>query len=328
MLVAGPLTASGKLGMRIALATGTMSPERWREALARAFAAAGLDVDLRLWSGDPTGARYAIVWLPPAQLFAAEPELRAVFNLGAGVDALLARGVVPEELPIIRLVDAGMGPRIAEYVCFAIARITRGLDRFAPPPNGLRDWNAPRPRDHAPTVGVMGLGAMGASILDAAARFGYPVAGWSRGARRIAGVETFAGAAQLDAFLARAQILVNALPLTPETRNLLDRRAFARMPQGSHVINIGRGGTVVDEDLLAALDEGRLASATLDVFRVEPLPAGHPFWAHPRITVTPHLAAPTPYAPAAAQVAAAVRRLEEGARPGELPGFVDRSLGY
>jgi glyoxylate/hydroxypyruvate reductase len=314
--------------MKITLATGSMSPQRWRDALARAFAAADLDVDLQLWNGHPIGARYAIVWLPPEELFAAETELRAVFNLGAGVDALLARGTVPAQLPIVRLVDAGMAVKIAEYVCFAIARITRGLDRFAPPPQGLRDWNAARPRDEAPRVGVLGLGAMGKAILEAAARFGYPMAGWSRSPHRIAGVETFAGMAQLDAFLARTQILVDALPLTAQTQNLLDRRAFAQMPQGAHVINVGRGGTIVDEDLLAALDEGRLASATLDVFRVEPLPGEHPFWSHPKITVTPHLAAPTPYGPAAEQIAAGLKQLEQGVPARDLPGYVDRSAGY
>jgi glyoxylate/hydroxypyruvate reductase A len=195
-----------------------------------------------------------------------------------------------------------MAVKIAEYVCFAIARITRGLERFAPPPQGLRDWNATRPRDEAPRVGVLGLGAMGTTILEAAARFGYPVAGWSRSPHRIAGVETFAGAAQLDAFLARTHILVDALPLTAQTQNLLDRRAFAQMPQGAHVINVGRGGTIVDEDLLAALDEGRLASATLDVFRVEPLPAEH--------------------------IAAGLKQLEQGVPARDLPGYVDRSAGY
>jgi hypothetical protein len=132
--------------MRIVLATGTMDAAGWRDALARAFAEAGLDFELHVWDGRPIGAHYAIVWLPPAELFAAEPDLRVAFNLGAGVDALLARGVVPARLPIVRLVDAGMGAKIAEYVCFAIARITRGLERFGPPPHGLRDWNASRPR--------------------------------------------------------------------------------------------------------------------------------------------------------------------------------------
>lgn len=313
---------------KVTLATATMSPARWRDALARAFSAADLEVDLQPWNGHAIGARYAIVWLPPEELFAAETGLRAVFNLGAGVDALLFRGVVPPHLPIIRLVDAGMGPEIAEYVCFAIARITRGLDRFAPPPYGSRDWNVQSPRDEAPRVGVLGLGAMGASILEAARRFGYPVAGWARSSRHIAGVETFAGESQLPAFLARTRILVNALPLTAQTRDLLDRSAFEQMPQGAHVINIGRGGTIVDEDLLAVLDSGRLAGATLDVFRVEPLPADHPFWSHPKITVTPHIAAPTPYRPAAEQIAHGLKQLESGVQARDLPGYVDRSLGY
>jgi glyoxylate/hydroxypyruvate reductase A len=313
---------------RISLATGTMSATGWRDALATAFADAGLDFELQPFDGTTVGARYAIVWLPPAELFAAEPDLRAVFNLGAGVDALLARGVVPAQLPILRLVDAGMGPKIAEYVCFAIARITRGLERFAPPPNGLRDWNASRPRGDAPVVGVLGLGAIGRPILEAAARFGYPVIGWSRRPHLLSGVETYAGAAQLDAFLARAQVLVNALPLTPQTEDLLDRRAFAQMPRESHVINVGRGGVIVDADLIAALDAGQLASATLDVFRTEPLPAEHPFWSHPKITVTPHLSGPTPYGPAAEQIVAALAQLEHGVAARDLPGFVDRTAGY
>jgi glyoxylate/hydroxypyruvate reductase A len=305
-----------------------MSAPEWQTSLARAFTQAGFDFELQMWNGQPTGARYAIVWLPPAELFAAEPDLRAVFNLGAGVDALLGRGVVPKQLPIIRLVDAGMASKIAEYTCFAIARITRGLERFGPPPNGLRDWNASRPRGDSPVVGVLGLGAIGAPIVDAALRFGYEVVGWSRRPRALPGVETFAGTAQFGAFLARSNVLVNALPLTTQTENLLDRAAFARMPRGAHVINVGRGGTLVDADLIAALDAGELASATLDVFRVEPLPPEHPFWSHPRITVTPHLSGPTPYGPAAEQIVAALDQLEHGVAAVDLPGYVDRSAGY
>ena len=314
--------------VKIVLCTGSMSEPKWRDALMHAFAHRRLEIDLQPWREQSIGARYAIVWLPPASLFAAEPELRAVFNLGAGVDALLARGVVPASVPIVRLIDAGMGAKIAEYVCFAIARITRGLERFAPPPTGLRDWDAPRPRNEAPTVGVLGVGAMGQAAARAVAQFGYPVVGWARSARAVDGVEMFAGPDQLPAFLARTHILVNALPLTAQTENLLDRGAFAQMPRGSHVINVGRGGTIVDADLIAALDEGRLASATLDVFRTEPLPPDHPFWAHQRITVTPHLAAPTPYGPAAEQIATALQQLESGMPPQTLPGYVDRKAGY
>lgn len=312
----------------IALATGTMPVRGWRDALASAFADPGFDVDLRIFEGSPLGARYAIVWLPPAELFAAEPGLRVVFNLGAGVDALLACGLVPPHLPILRLVDAGMAPKIAEYVCFALARITRGLERFAPPPRGRRDWNASRPRGAAPLVGVMGLGAIGRPILEAAARFGYPVAGWSRSGHSLAGIRTYAGAEEFGDFLAATQVLVNALPLTPQTENLLDARAFARLPHGAHVINVGRGATIVDQALLEALDRGHLAGATLDVFRCEPLPDGHPFWEHPSITVTPHLSGPTPHGPAAAQIVAALARLERGEPASTLAGYVDRTLGY
>lgn len=314
--------------IKVVIATGTMSEARWLDALAQAFEQSSLRVDLQPWREQPTSARYAIVWLPPASLFAAERELRAIFNLGAGVDALIARGVVPSTIPIVRLVDAGMGAKIAEYVCFAIARITRGLQRFAPPPAGLRDWNASRPREDSPTVGVLGLGAMGLAAARAVAQFGYSVVGWSRRPRVLDGIEVFTGSDQLHAFLARTQVLVNALPLTTETANLLNRRAFASMPKGSHVINVGRGATIVDADLVAALDAGQLASATLDVFRTEPLPPEHPFWAHEKITVTPHLAAPTPYGPAAEQIVDAVAQLEQGVAPERLPGYVDRAAGY
>jgi len=268
-----------------------------------------------------------VVWLPPAELFTVETGLRAVFNAGAGVERLLAMPGLPPELPILRLVDAGMAPKMAEYVCFYVARITRGLDRFGGP-DALRDWNADRPRGPSPTVGVLGLGAIGAQIAQAAAMFGYPVRGWSRTARQLEGVECYAGDAELPAFLAGTHILVDVLPLTDDTRDLLDRARLSLLPVGSHLINIGRGATIVDEDLLAALDSGRLASAVLDVFRDEPLPAGHPFWHHPKVTVTPHLSGPTLREPAVRQIADAIARLEAGAPPTSLPGYVDRERGY
>jgi len=212
-------------------------------------------------------------------------------------------------------------------VCFYIARITRGLDRFGGP-NALRDWNAERPRGRPPTVGVLGLGAIGAHIAQAAQLFGYPVRGWSRTPKQIDGVEAFAGGAQLADFLAGTQILVDALPLTGQTRNLLDRTRLSQLPRGAHLINVGRGATLVDEDLLSLLDAGHLASAVLDVFRVEPLPAEHPFWHHPKVTVTPHLSGPTPRKPAARQIAEAIAALEAGTPVAALPGYVDRARGY
>jgi len=313
--------------VRIAVALSSMKSEQWTEPLREACAAAGVAAQFEVWDGRRIDARYAVVWLPPAKLFTFEPGLRAVFNAGAGVERLLAMPGLPQDVPIVRLVDAGMAPKMAEYVCFYIARITRGLDRFGGP-NALLDWNAERPRGRPPTVGVLGLGAIGAHIAQAVRRFGYPVRGWSRTARQLEGIECFAGAERLADFLAGAQILVDALPLTGETRDLLDRERLSRLPAGSHLINVGRGATVVDTDLLALLDAGHLASAVLDVFRVEPLPADSPYWHHPKVTVTPHLSGPTPREPAARQIAEAIARLESGTLVTALPGYVDRGRGY
>lgn len=313
--------------VRIAVALSSMKSEAWIAPLREACAAAGVAAAFEVWDARRIDARYAVVWLPPPELFTVETGLRAVFNAGAGVERLLAMAGLPRELPILRLVDAGMAPKMAEYVCFYIARITRGLDRFGGP-NALRDWHADRPRGRPPTVGVLGLGAIGAQIAQAARLFGYPVRGWSRTPRQIDGVEGFAGAAQLGEFLAGTQILVDALPLTDETRDLLNRARLSQLPRGAHLINVGRGATLVDDDLLALLDEGTLAGAVLDVFRTEPLPAEHPFWHHPKVTVTPHLSGPTPREPAAQQIAEAIAALEGGKTAADLPGHVDRQRGY
>jgi len=304
-----------------------MNPEAWIAPLRETCAAAGVAAQFEAFEGRAIGARYAVVWLPPAELFTVETGLRAVFNAGAGVERLLAMPSLPPDIPILRLVDAGMAPKMAEYVCFFVARITRGLDRFGGP-QAVRDWNVDRPRGTPPTVGVLGLGAIGAQIAQAVRLFGYPVRGWSRTAKTIAGVESFAGAGALDAFLSGTQILVDALPLTDATRDLLDRARLSQLPPGAHLINVGRAGTIVDDDLLALLDSGHLAGAVLDVFRTEPLPADHPFWNNPKVTVTPHLSGPTPREPAAQQIAQAIAQLERGVPSTSLPGFVDRGRGY
>lgn len=313
--------------LRIAIALTRMTAEPWREAVADACAEAGLNADVQLWTGAPLNARYAAVWLPPAEFFEQERGLRMLFNVGAGVEGLLALPSLAPDLPVLRLVDAGMAPKMAEYVCFFIARITRGLDRFTGP-QAVHDWNVDRPRGRPPTVGVLGLGAIGAQIAQAVALFGYPVRGWSRTEKRIDRVQCFAGEAELPEFLAQTNILVDVLPLTSVTQNLLNRARLSRLPQGAHLINVGRGGTIVDHDLLALLDEGHLAGAVLDVFRTEPLPDNHPFWRHPKVTVTPHLSGPTPRRPAAQQIAEAIVALERGTPAPSLPGFVDRSRGY
>lgn len=313
--------------VRIAVALSSMNSAEWLAPLREACAAAGVPALIEPFEGKPVDARYAVVWLPPAELFAVERNLRVLFNAGAGVERLLALPGVPEQLPILRLVDAGMAPKMAEYVCFYIARITRGLHRFGGT-NPERDWNVDRPRGTPPTVGVLGLGAIGAQIAQAARLFGYRVRGWSRTPKSIEGVENYAGSARLPQFLAGTNILVDVLPLTDQTRDLLDRSRLSLLPAGSHLINVGRAGTIVDDDLLALLDEGYLASAVLDVFRSEPLPAAHPYWHHPKVIVTPHISGPTPREPAAQQIAQAIAALEAGTPAAALPGYVERRRGY
>ncbi len=276
---------------------------------------------------DDSTADYLVAWKPPAELFRNLAGVRAVFALGAGVDAMLA--TVPASTPLVRLDDAGMGDQMARYVAHAVLRARIGFDAVAP----CADWASSRAafdaaggRDFA--VGVLGLGVLGARVATALAALGLETHGWSRTPKSIPGVVCHDGPAGLDALLARSHALVNLLPLTPATENLLDARLFAKLPRGAALVNVARGAHVVDDDLLAALDSGRLAHATLDVFRTEPLPAEHAFWRHPRVTVTPHISARTLRGPALDQIAAKIRALEMGAPVSSLPGYVERSRGY
>ncbi|ANN68374.1 2-hydroxyacid dehydrogenase [Bordetella bronchialis] len=284
------------------------------------------DCKISVWdpSGPPSGADVALVWKPPAALIEHETGLKALFNLGAGVDALLQMDL-PPHIQIVRLEDAGMGVQMAEYALYALLRVSRRFgqyerdqaeQRWAPQP-GLR-------REQWP-VGVLGLGEMGGRVAQSIAAFDYPVLGWSRSPRTVAGVQTYAGTEQLPAFLRRTRVLVNVLPLTPETTGILDRAILSQLMPGAHLINVGRGGHVNEADLLALLDEGKLDGATLDVFDTEPLPAGHPLWSHPRVHVTPHIAASTLRAEAIAQIAAKIRRLARGE---PISGVVAPQRGY
>lgn len=282
-----------------------------------AFAAAMPQARFHPWreDGPPLGARYAIVWKPPAALFERETGLRAVFNLGAGIDALMGMPQLPPQVEVLRLEDAGMAVQMVEYVLYGLLRAARGFDRYAAQQREAL-W-APLPAvDRASwPVGVMGIGALGARVAQAVAALGYPVAGWARGARELPGVEVYAGEAQFPGFLARSRVLVNMLPLTPQTLGILNRAHLERLRPGAYLINVARGGHLVEADLLALLDEGHMEGAMLDVFHDEPLPPGHPFWRHPRVIVTPHVAAATLQAEAVAQIADKILAMESGRRP-------------
>jgi glyoxylate/hydroxypyruvate reductase A len=269
-------------------------------------------------------ADYGIGWTPPDAFYASQPALKALFNLGAGVDGILRSPALPPTLPVVRLEDAGMAPLMAEYVLQAAIRFARGLDamederrakRWAPHRSGHR-------RDHP--VGVMGAGELGVPVARLLAAHGFPVSSWSRRRRTIDGL-TCLGADELDAFLAGARILVCVLPLTPETEDIVDATLLAKLRPGGYLINVARGRHVVDADLLASIASGHLAGATLDVFREEPLPASHPFWDEPRIVITPHCSALTQRRETIEQIGEKIRRLLRGEA---ISGVVDRSRGY
>jgi glyoxylate/hydroxypyruvate reductase A len=282
------------------------------------------DAEVRLWSPGAPPADYAVVWKPPQQLLDEQPRLKALFNTGAGVDALMQLQL-PPRLPVIRLDDAGMSVQMAEYVCHAVIRHFREFDRYeADTRAGKWSFRKPHSRLDYP-VGILGLGVLGDRVARAVAQFDFPVNGWSRTPKTVPGVQCFAGDTALDAFLAASRIVVCLLPLTPETRDILDAQRLACVRPGGYVINVARGAHVVDADLLAALDSGHLAGATLDVFRTEPLPKDHPFWRHEKITVTPHTSARTLRSESIAQIAGKIAALQRGE---PVAGMVDPSRGY
>lgn len=311
--------------MKLVFCCTDTRPEPWLHGLRAALP----EAEVTLWhesaGGPPSPADYAVVWAPPQAFIDAHPGVRALFNIGAGVDALL-RLRLPDGLPIVRLDDAGMAAQMAEYVCHAVIRHFRELDRYQQAQTaGVWTVRKPRRREDF-TIGVMGLGVLGTRVAQALRGFDFPVVGWSRSPKALDGVQTFHGRGDgFHAFLAASQVLVNLLPLTPETRDILNRDTLGRLRPGGYVINVARGAHLVEEDLLALLDRGQLAGATLDVFRTEPLPAAHPFWTHPAITVTPHISARTLRDESIAQIARKVRALERGER---IAGVVDRALGY
>jgi glyoxylate/hydroxypyruvate reductase A len=265
-----------------------------------------------------------VVWRPPQQLFDEQPQLKGIFNAGAGVDAILELKLPPQAL-LVRIDDGGMALQMAEYVCHALVRHFRELDCYEDDVrHGAWSFRRPRSRSEFP-VGIMGLGVLGQRVAQAARHFDYPVRGWSRSRKHVDGVECFAGPQEFDAFLAGTRILVCLLPLTPGTENIMDRETLGKLMKDGYVINVARGSHLVEEDLIALLDSGHLAGATLDVFRTEPLPPQHPFWRHPKVTITPHTSARTLRRESIAQIAGKILAFGRGE---PIAGVVDRERGY
>ena len=306
--------------MHITFFSKDTKPEPWVNALRQQLP----DARVEAWAPGAEPADYAGDWAPPQDFLDAQPRLKGLFNIGAGVDALMQLRL-PTGVPVVRLDDAGMSVQMAEYVCHAVIRYFRELDVYAEEAQQAH-WAFRRPRVRADfTVGVMGLGVLGQRVAQALRGFEFPVVGWSRTPREVEGITCHAGAEGLSAFLGASQVLVNLLPLTLDTENILNRDTLAQLRPGAYVINVARGAHLVDADLLALLDSGHLAGATLDVFRTEPLPAEHPFWQHRCITVTPHTSARTLRDESVAQIAGKIRALERGE---SITGVVDPLRGY
>jgi glyoxylate/hydroxypyruvate reductase A len=279
---------------------------------------------------DPAAIRYVAAWKQPPGSLARLPALEVIFSLGAGIDHL-ARDTALPRVPVVRVVDPDLTARMSEYVVLHCLTHLRG-GRYYEAQQRARNWDDARDEPAASDVrvGILGLGVLGGDAARKLAMMGFQVAGWSRTRRALDGIACFAGAAKLHAFLARTDILVSLLPLTADTRGLLDRRVFAGLARDGRIggpvfINAGRGATQNEADILACLDDGTLAAVTLDVFETEPLPADSPFWTHPRVTLTPHNAATSDPDAVASGIAAQIRAYEAG---GELRHVVDMAAGY
>lgn len=285
------------------------------------------NLDIRIWPefGDPDTIRFALTWNHPPGIFRQFKNLKCIASLGAGVDHIFSDPHLPENVPITRVVQASLPQFMSEYVILAVLNYCRQFD-FYKNNKIYKRWHRRRPllaREIG--IGIMGLGQLGADAATKLVQLGFNVHGWSRRPKKISGVVSYAGAQALDAFLDRANILICMLPLTPATRGILNFGLFEKLPAGAYLINVARGKHLVEEDLLRALDSGRLAGACLDVFKVEPLPEDHPFWTHPQIIVTPHISSITDAGAVMPQILENYRRMASGKK---LLHVVDRGQGY
>ena len=285
---------------------------------------------VREWkAGDNRPADYALVWHPPVEMLQGR-ALKAVFALGAGVDSILSKlrdhpDMLPLSIPLFRLEDTGMGRQMQEYAVSQVLHWFRRFDDYQALKLASRWQPLPEYRADEFTIGIMGAGVLGAKVAESLQPWGFPLRVWSRSRKSWPQVQSFAGQAELGGFLQGTRVLINLLPNTAETVGIINQSLLAQLPDESYLLNLARGVHVVEEDLLAALNNGKLKGAMLDVFSREPLPQESPLWAHPRVAMTPHVAAVTRPMEAIAYIAGTISRLERGE---SVSGQVDRQRGY
>jgi len=313
--------------MRIAIVyPNEKGAQKWRDAVA----ALARDAQVDVWqSNSDWQADYAIGWSPSPEFFASQSRLRAFFTTGAGVEHVIHNSQLPPDLPVIRVEDAGMGPQMVDYCRYEVLHWMQRRDEYAAQ-RAARVW-----KQHAPafregwSIGVFGFGVLGRQVASAFASDNFPVNAYSRSASTAEpNVRVFSaahGSDQFEAFMRATRVLAILAPLTPETQDKFNFETLRMLPAGAYVINIARGGLIVDEALLELLDSGHLGGAALDVFRQEPLPAGHRYWTHPKVRITPHVAAITPIGPASTQIVEKIQRL---VRNEPVTGLIERTRGY
>ena len=310
--------------MAVLLATKSGTMPAWRDALLAVDPA--LEIRLFPDAGDIAAIEAVVMWgshdLADLRRY---PNLRLVVSMGAGVDHLLRPPGTPPGIPVARLVDARLTQGMVEWVLLNVLRFHRQDPEYRAQQAAAVWHELPAPETGSRRIGILGLGALGGASAAALRGLGFPVMGWSRRPKAVSGVESFAGAEGLATMLARTDILLCLLPLTPDTRGILNAETLGLLPRGAFLLNAARGGHMVGRDVLAALDSGQLGGAALDVFEPEPLPADSPFWAHPKVVLTPHASAITIPSSAAPQVVDNIHRARAG-RP--LLNLVDFSSGY
>lgn len=309
--------------MTISIICTDKDPKPWVAALH----ACDPTLEIQVWpdENEKADVEFALCWKHPEGLLCEYPNLRCVSSMGAGIDHLLGDAFFPKHLPVVRLVDPHLAQDMFEYICTAIMYYFREFDLYRAQQR-QSCWQQLPPRSMAETtVGFMGLGKLGGYSAERLSNMGFNVIGWSRSQKSIAGVKAYAGEKQLDDFLSRTEILICLLPLTDQTRGILNVELFARLPKGSCVVNVARGENLVEDDLIRALDAGQLRGACLDVFKEEPLPEDHPFWKHKKILMTPHCSSITDPRSVAPQIVQNYRLMRDGM---PLLNQVDMLRGY